>query len=199
MKKLLWIVVLGLLLSSNAYAATNIYLSCPMYITEDNSDDVISEVFSETNGFVAQIYANIKISSSNIKLKLYLQSPAMDDDWTNKKPVKTKIKFKGSVEDNHYYFEGKTKESNNQMTSEGYTNYDFYKKEGEWFLDAELYGVASFKKSYLKKLEKISKDLALELKNVTTDFTSYENICLEYDKKEFKNIIKKGILKAEDF
>ena len=109
------------------------------------------------------------------------------------------MKFEGLVEDNHYFFEGRIKDSTKEMTSEGYSNYDFYKKEGEWFLDAELYGVASFKKSYLKKLEKISKDLALELKNVTTDFTSYENICLEYDKKEFKNIIKKGILKAEDF
>ena len=106
MKKVLVAVFLGFLLSSNAYAATNIYLTCPVEITEDNSDDLISEVFSETYGFVAQIYANIKISSSNIKLKLHLQSPAKGDDWANRKPDKDKNKYEGYVEDNHYIFEG---------------------------------------------------------------------------------------------
>ena len=191
--------VLGLLWGSNVYAATNIYLTCPLEITEDNSDDLISDVFSETDGFISQIYANIKISSSNIKLKLHHQSPAKGDDWANRKPDKDKDKYEGYVEDNHYIFEAITKKSNKDAITNGNKTYDFYKEEGGWFVNFEAYSIFELKKSALKKLEKIDKSLALDLKTVKTDLVSNENICVEYDQKEFKSIIKKGILKAEDF
>ena len=99
----------------------------------------------------------------------------------------------------HFVFETIIKKSNKDTITNGSATYDFYKEEGGWFVNYEVYSLFEFKKSALKKLEKIDKSLALDLKTVKTDLVSNENICVEYDQKEFKSIIKKGILKAEDF
>ena len=53
-----------------------------------------------SNNFINQFYINIKTSSSSIKMNYYAHvSPDGVFDWQNIKPTKSKLKFKGYVED----------------------------------------------------------------------------------------------------
>ena len=72
MKKLLGIVVLGLLLSSNAYAE-NIYLNCSRIITENNGDGEWSSFYKVGSGLLGDIYVQIEKKNSSAKIKVHLQ------------------------------------------------------------------------------------------------------------------------------
>ena len=97
MKKLLMVMVLW---CNVGFASANIYLVCPIKITTDNSFFGLKKMHQGSNNFINQFYINIKTSSSSIKMNYYAHvSPDGVFDWQNIKPTKSKLKFKGYVED----------------------------------------------------------------------------------------------------
>jgi len=93
MKKLLGIVVLGLLLSGNAYAATKFtYLSCKKIIKKNNSK---AKQFSVNNDYL-KIGANngyyfykFKDDEKKSKVRIYEQGVSVDRDWRKKNQKNT--------------------------------------------------------------------------------------------------------------
>ena len=96
MKKILGIMVLGLLLSGNVYAASeNIYLTCPQNITEDNSDASL-KAYHESKGKISQYwYFNIKRNKSKVKIKVYAHGWVEGKAWHEVKP---EIAFDSSID-----------------------------------------------------------------------------------------------------
>ena len=94
MKKLLGILVLGLLLSSKAYAE-NIYLNCSRIITENNGDGEWSSFYEVGSGLLGDIYVQIEKKNSSAKIKVHLQENDSGE------PEKL-FKGKGSYESGHY-------------------------------------------------------------------------------------------------
>jgi len=162
------------------FASANIYLVCPIKITTDNSFFGLKKMHQASNNFINQFYINIKTSSSSIKMNYYAHvSPDGVFDWQNIKPTKSKLKFKGYVEDDHYIFENVLDYKDDILKIEMYTEFDFYKKEGEWFLSYTVDGI------YNNKLVGLKSD------DLIYDYNAKNN-CVEYNKKEFLNIRKKG-------
>ena len=87
MKKILSIILLGLLQFIPVSASENLYLTCPQNITEDNSADHIRE-FHKSFGEIHQYhYFDIKIKKSEIYIKVYLHAPEPGKTWSNVKPT----------------------------------------------------------------------------------------------------------------
>ena len=86
MKKLLSIIVLGLLFSGNAYAdSENLYLSCPRIITEDNSKNM-KEGHILTGKITEYYYFKIQRKKTKVKIKVYSHTPKPGENYQEKKP-----------------------------------------------------------------------------------------------------------------
>ena len=94
MKKLLGIVVLGLLLSGNAYAE-NIYLNCNRTIYENNGSGDWSLYYKVGNSPDGSILIKTEEKKSSIKMTVHLAE--MDDGNPGKM-----FTGKGSFKDGHY-------------------------------------------------------------------------------------------------
>ena len=139
MKKLLLIVVLGLLLCSNAYAK-NFYLNCEREIYENNGSGDWSQYYKVGNSADGSILIKTEEKKSSIKMTVHLAE--MDDGNPGKM-----FTGKGSLKDGHYIV--KKKHSGKifiklwMLKDYGVTKVkasdtiDLSKKENLWVIDGE--------------------------------------------------------------
>ena len=172
MKKLLGIVVLGLLLSTQSFAASeSLYLTCPQNITEDNSADHIREFHKSLGKIHQYYYFDIKIKKSKVDIKVYSHAPEPDKIWSNVKPTiflssKHKDQKAGHVEGGSYFimFE--------PDGIEGVREYfKIYKNSSSW----------AYKGRRVMKLDSIDVDFI------------HRGDCNLHEKKEFNKLQKKGV------
>ena len=109
MKKLLTILVLGLLLSGNAYAATKYtYLSCKTIIEKNES---MFEGFSKNQEHLkigsnnSHIFYKFKDNKKKSKVRIYVQGDYTQANWKTIKPAEFTInaKWTGFAKDKHLY------------------------------------------------------------------------------------------------
>ena len=172
MKKLLGILVLGLLLSTQSFAASeSLYLTCPQNITEDNSADHIREFHKSLGKIHQYYYFDIKIKKSKVDIKVYSHAREPDKIWSNVKPTiflssKHKDQKAGHVEGGSYFimFE--------PDGIEGVREYfKIYKNSSSW----------AYKGRRVMKLDSIDVDFI------------HRGDCNLHEKKEFNKLRKKGV------
>ena len=139
MKKLLGILVLGLLLSGNAYAE-NTYLNCSRTIYENNGDGDWNLFYKVGNSADGPILIEIKEKNSSVKMTVHLAE--MDDGEPEKM-----FKGKGSYKDGHYIMNkkhsGKTYIKLWMLKDYGVTKMkasdklDIFKVENKWIIKGE--------------------------------------------------------------
>ena len=139
MKKLLSIVVLGLLLGGNAYAK-NFYLNCEREIYENNGSGDWSQYYKVGNSADGSILIKTEEKKSSVKMTVHLAE--MDDGNPGKM-----FSSKGSLIDGHYVV--KKKHSGKifiklwMLKDYGVTKVkasdtiDLSKKENLWVIDGE--------------------------------------------------------------
>ena len=178
MKKLFsLIIVFGLLLSVNAYASSDkIYLICIVIATDtSNNTGKMIKLIPQDSKTINVNY--IKIDKSKNKPKIDIWEHYAGVLWNKSKPEKVLSIFKKSekiekaaYEDGHYLYTVEDKIFDGSMAR---MTFDIYQNGGKWFLDGRDYldgGVEMGNKNYLFKGE-----------------------CVEFVKKEFFKIKKKGI------
>ena len=172
MKKILGIVVLGLLLSTKSFAASeNLYLTCPQNITEDNSADNIKEFHKFLGEIHQYYYFDIKIKKSKVGIKVYSHAPESGKTWSNVKPTiflnsKNKDAKASHVEGGSYFIKFEP---------------DEIKGIGEYF---QIYKNSS---SWAYKGRKVMK-----LGSVDVDYI-HGGDCNLHEKKKFNKLRKKGV------
>ena len=96
MKKLLSIIVLGLLLSVNAYAADkNIYLSCKSIVFKNGNEGAFATKKNlEVGSYVGHFFYKFKDKKKTTTVTVYEQGNTITEDWSNMKPKQaSKSKF----------------------------------------------------------------------------------------------------------
>ena len=169
MKKLLGIVVLGLLLSSNAYSA---YLSCPTKITLNSSEGKYKELYKE-GSYIGHYFFKFKGTKKKFtKVTFYSQgnqylNPTDPDIWMSLPPIKLPaVEF--FYTDGRYYlpFDG------NQIKMSWFiVKKSDASSDKIWVFEQDIKGLKKFKGIYFFIVSK----------------------CEVLDKKEFNELIKKGI------
>ena len=173
MKKFLGIVVLSLLLSSNAYAATKfIYLSCPsiIYINDNKGKYQDSELF-KIGTYMGHSFIKFKDTKKKwTTVTLYSQGyaipPGDPDIWMSFPPTKL-LKEKFLDTGNNYFF---------KLDDEGISISWLILEKGKQF--------------DLIQIIKIDK-LGIDIKTNST--LDWKNYCETVDKQEFNKLIKEGI------
>tara|TARA_B110001450_G_scaffold90301_1_gene85787 strand:+ start:21 stop:551 length:531 start_codon:yes stop_codon:yes gene_type:complete len=175
MKKLLGIVVVGLLLSFNANASSEkIYLICKIKATDTtkNTGKMISHI-TDLVSIINVNYIFINKKENKIKITIYEQGPSKF--WFKFKPEelmsflkKSEITKKTEYKNGHFLY-----------TANAYDifkhTFDIYKKESKWVVDGTNYS-----------------DFGKE--NGIFDFP-FKGDCDEYSKEKFSKLRKKGINK----
>ena len=173
MKKLLGILVLGLLLSSNAYAATKFtYLSCPsvIYINDNKGKYKDSELF-KVGTYIGHSFIKFKDTKKTwTTVTLYNQGNAIlpldPGIWMSFPPTKL-LKEKFLDTGNNYFF---------KLDDEGISISWLILEKGKQF--------------DLIQIIKIDK-LGIDIKTNST--LDWKNYCETVDKQEFNKLIKEGI------
>ena len=105
MKKILRILVLGLLLSGNAIAATPFtYLSCKQIVKDNKSEEEFAKQDFLNNGkYVSHIFYKFKDLKKKTTITVYQVGEFWESDWKSKKPKQIfKSKFEYDKKDSIY-------------------------------------------------------------------------------------------------
>ena len=105
MKKLLGIVVLGLILSVNAIAATSFtYLSCKQIVKDNKSEDEFGKQgFLNNDKYVSHIFYKFKHLKKKTIITIHQVGEYWESDWKSKKPKQIfKSKFGYNKKDSIY-------------------------------------------------------------------------------------------------
>jgi hypothetical protein len=173
MKKFLGIVVLGLLLSGNAYASSEkIYLVCPVKATDiTRNTGKIIEYIPNLETIINTNYISIYKKKNKIKIVIYEHIASIV--WFKFKPEKTLsylkpyIKTKSEYKNCHFLHT-----VTETVTNSTQVNFDIYKKENKWIVEG-TYNIYS--------------------PPDTTDYT-FKGDCVEFIKEDFLKARRKGII-----
>ena len=177
MKKLLWIVLLGLFLSSNVYAASKyVYLSCPSIIYQNKNKGKYkdSELY-KIGSYIGHTFLNFKEKKKKTKwttVTLYTQGnsiPPTDQDLWMSFPPQKDLKEKFVTVKNTYFL--KIDYGSNEVS------FLLVKKNKKWGL------------TIIQKLGEVGINFTT---NSTFDRKNFD-YCETVDKQEFNELIKKGI------
>ena len=105
MKKLLGIIVLGLLLSGNAIAATPFtYLSCKQIVKDNKSEEEFAKQDFLNNGkYVSHMFYKFKHLKKKTIITIHQVGEYWESDWKSKKPKQIfKSKFEYDKKDSIY-------------------------------------------------------------------------------------------------
>ena len=169
MKKLLGILVLGLLICNVGFAAEKVYLSCESIIIKNNSPNPgLKNLPGLKEGFHnSQFFFQFKKSKS-FKLKVHQQGNGTSEDWKNEKPGLLYKSLKGYYENDAYDARA-------------------YSGEGDYFFDVykmfQTDDIWSFKG--VSKVDDGNNKIILDIE--------HGGKCTKYNKKEFLSLLKKGI------
>ena len=129
MKKAILILVLGLLLSMNVYAATPFtYLSCKQ-IMKDNlsNDDFGKQDFLNTGKYASHIFYKFKDLKKKTTITVYQVGEFWESDWKSKKPKQIfKSKFEYNKKDSIY-------SGGEEVTGQIFSGYGVQNINGEYF------------------------------------------------------------------
>ena len=170
MKKLLAILVLGLLLSENAFAATKFtYLSCKQIIKENKSEDDFGKQDFLNNGkYASHIFYKFKHLKKKTTITVYQVGEYWESDWKSKKPKQIfKSKFEYDKKDSIY-------SGGEEITGAILAGYAIQNINGEYFQ------TTVFK---AKTGDGTINDFHLIM----------DSKCDKVEKKKFNKLIKKGI------
>jgi len=176
MKKLLGILVLGLLLSSNAYAASKFtYLSCKNIIFDNRSKGEYkdSELY-KIGKYIGHSFIKFKnVKKKWTRITVYSQGlttpPTDPENWMNYAPklLLEKEKFHYSGGDYFYKF--------------GYEGFEI------------IWLIGETKNNHFYSLYQIKYDeTGIDITSTSHDKSNQQS-CKNVDKKEFNELIKKGI------
>ena len=129
MKKLLGIVILGLLLSGNAIAATPFtYLSCKQIVKDNKSEDDFGKQDFLNNGkYSGHIFYKFKDLKKKATITVYQVGEFWESDWKSKKPKQIfKSKFEYDKKDSIY-------SGGEEITGQISSGYGVQNINGEYF------------------------------------------------------------------
>jgi len=173
MKKFLGIVVLGLLLSGNAYASSEkIYLVCPVKATDiTRNTGKIIEYIPNLETIINTNYISIYKKKNKIKIVIYEHIASIV--WFKFKPEKTLSYLKPYIKTKSEYKNGHFLHTVTEtVTNSTQVNFDIYKKENKWIVEG-TYNIYS--------------------PPDTTDYT-FKGDCVEFIKEDFLKARRKGII-----
>ena len=129
-KKLLGIVILGLLLSGNAYAATKFtYLSCKQIIKENKSENIVWKPnnYLSIGRYTSHIFYKFKDLKKKTTISVYEVGNPFDRDWKSNKPkLRFKSKFQYNKKDSIY-------SGGEEISGQISTGYGIQNINGEYF------------------------------------------------------------------
>jgi len=208
MKKLLGILVLGLLLSSNVHASETVYLKCPKIVTDNKSDNGStfhpeSVITDKWEGKTPYVVGN-KVSTNFTKLKIYKSKTIITAYHYLLMYTAEKLRNKQSLgkPDSVVYFYGpedpsSIKNIETKIDSEGKHEISLSMSTlGKiiGFSEEDLRGYdETFKASWFKKdNEWHFKEIWWQTFDGIESKLKFESKCSEISKKVFKNYLKNG-------
>ena len=178
MKKILGIIVLGLLLSGNAYASSEkIYLICEIKATDTTKNT--GKMISHITDLVSIINVNyISIDKKENKVKIVIYEHEASKYWFKIQPKPQKIfsflknsekTDKSEYKEGHFFYTVTDKLIDGDLAK---ITFDIYKKDNNWIVEGTDYK-NFFENGILKY--------------------PFKGDCEEYSKEEFIKLRKKGI------